>query len=158
MTRDWPARVPGHIISRSTEVGLATMLFWSAGLDPLYAWVVRLHLLPAIQLRQIRFDFDERGSPSAVVAWAYLSDDVAREMTENPRRALHRSEWNEGANPWIVAAFGHATHVAGLLRKMLREEFRDAAEVRGFQRQRDGSIRRLRTWRHARPAAANRRD
>lgn len=54
--------------------------------------------------------FDFRGGPIAYIVWAYLADDTALALARSGQAALHYSEWNEGAQLWLIevcAPYGH---------------------------------------------------
>ena len=100
-------------------------------------------LWPAIQLDQIAFSFNSQGVPLACATWAYLTDDVGREVASDPGRLLDLGEWNEGANLWIIdviAPFGHARSFLSTLAATRLARF---GEAWGLRRNRDGSIRRV---------------
>lgn len=150
----WPERVPRLVVERSAQVGFATQIFWRSGMPPAQSWLVPAHVVPAIALRQAAFGFDVNGVPEALISWAYLTEDVSAELARDPGRALHPSEWNEGTELWILALFGAPGRAGPLLRRTLHERLSRFSRVRGFQRNPDGSIRRLldrsrKVWRTA---------
>lgn len=66
-------------------------------------------LIPAITLKQIKFNLNERGIPTSFITWAYVSESTLQKLRHNPDYLLHFSEWNEGTNVLImdiVAPFG----------------------------------------------------
>jgi hemolysin-activating ACP:hemolysin acyltransferase len=97
---------------------------------------------PAVRLSQIDFCFDTRGAPLAYATWAFLSDEVSIDFATNERRLLHLSEWNEGANLWII----DVVSPVGAMRMMaarLKQRFRAQPRVRALHRGEDGAIRRV---------------
>jgi hemolysin-activating ACP:hemolysin acyltransferase len=143
MSRPWPETVPPAFVTRATLVGFASHVFWRSGTVQNLAWTIPDHVLPALALRQIEFGFDAKGMPESLIAWATVSDEVAAELTENPARRLHMSEWNEGLNLWIVALIAGPRRGAPLLRRLLRGRLAGFERIRGHQRNRDGTIRRF---------------
>jgi hemolysin-activating ACP:hemolysin acyltransferase len=136
--------VPEFVVERAAQIGFATQIFWRSGMLPSQSWLIPVFVPPAIALRQVAFDFDVHGVPRALIAWAYLTETVSAELTANPWRELHVSEWNEGTELWIVALLGSPDGACRLLRRMLRGRLSGFSRVRGFQRNPDGSIKRLR--------------
>jgi hemolysin-activating ACP:hemolysin acyltransferase len=141
MTEDrWPESVDAEVVNRAAQIGFASQILWR---NPAYApcmWMIPALLGPAIALRQVAFDFDAAGLPRAVVAWAYLSERVSIDFASNPGRPFHISEWNEGADLWVMALFASPGSAAPLLRKLLARDWRGAERIRGFGRGTDGRI------------------
>ena len=139
----WPENLPAPVIERSTHIGICSQIFWQSGLPHGLGWMIPLYLGPAIALRQIAYDFHHGRTPSAVISWAFLSDDVQSEYIRDPKRPLHISEGNEGTNLWIMCLFGRPGSRAALLRRTLNNRFGSHQTVSGYQRAANGVVRRL---------------
>lgn len=81
---------------------------------------IQAYILPAIQLGQVALVADSRGNPVAYATWAYVSDDVLEELSQNPDRILHVSEWNEGDNLCIIDVVALRNSVWRLIREIGR--------------------------------------
>lgn len=78
-------------------------------------------LEPPIRLGQIRFIFNGSGTATGYVAWAFLTDEVFKEIDAGPARTLHLGEWNEGSKLVIMDV---VINVGGAMQ--LLGEFREA--------------------------------
>jgi cytolysin-activating lysine-acyltransferase len=143
VSRPWPDHVPAWALDRATQIGFATQIFWRSRMAPAQSWLIPTYMVPAIALRQAEFDFGANGMPEAVIGWAFLSEAVSQELARNPWRQLHTSEWNEGTELWILALLGGPGKAAPLLRRVLRGRLGGFRRIRGYQRNPDGSIKRL---------------
>ncbi|MDD7973821.1 toxin-activating lysine-acyltransferase [Roseinatronobacter alkalisoli] len=74
----------------------------------------RTEVLPALWAGQCRFYVTQEGVPTAMVTWAWLSEDVERDIHASGR-SLSRSEWTCGDrlffNDWITP-YGNIREVA----------------------------------------------
>ncbi len=104
---------------------------------------IAVQTMTAVKLNQVCVMFNQRGEPSGYALWAFLSDEVAAEMTSNPDRILHYSEWNEGLNLWILDFVAPAGQVRELAHKLRDEVLKDFKRVHGVRTRADGSIRKL---------------
>lgn len=90
------------------------------GLVNLKLWVV-----PAIELDQIKIFYDERGAPTAYVTWAFVSDRSLRMLELGEVFYLNIHEWLGGEHFWItdlVAPPGTGLQVLRFIRdEILRE-------------------------------------
>jgi hemolysin-activating ACP:hemolysin acyltransferase len=81
---------------------------------------------PALQHRQCRIFFNQRGDPVAYVIWATLAPEVEAEFLRTGAWRLHISEWNEDGMPWVIdlcAPFGHFGFVVRALLETTFAEF-----------------------------------
>lgn len=140
-----PENVSPVLVDRATQLAFSLQILLQSGLRDQMVWIVRDHLIPAITVQQIAFDFDSLGAPRAVIIWAFLSDEVHSEFSANPFRSFHMSEWNEGTNLWIMNLFGRKGFTVSLLRHVLSSRLSSFDAVSGFRRNSDGSIRGLLT-------------
>lgn len=99
--------------------------------------------LPAVRLNQVCVHRNVRGEPVAYAMWAFLSDEVAAEMRNNPDRLLHYSEWNEGLNLWIVDFVALPGYALPLATQMRTGCLRDFERAQGLRTRADGSVRKL---------------
>jgi cytolysin-activating lysine-acyltransferase len=127
---------------RAVQLGYVTQIVMQSTMKQCTVEFLERHFIPPIFSRQIHVSLSNVGAPVAFATWAYVSDHVADELANNPDRTLHRSEWNEGKNLWImdiVAPFGQLTRLISELRLFL-----DGADrVRGIRRGADGTFRRM---------------
>ena len=107
---------------RGAQLGFAIALLYGTSRRAFTIEAAHLWLWPAIELQQIQFLFDGQGGPLAYVTWAYLSPKNSERMRGDEVDYLHLSEWNEGADLWVidvVAPFGHALAVLRAARRAL---------------------------------------
>jgi len=79
-------------------------------------------VMPAIRLGQYQIVYNKRGVPVAYMCWAFLSDEVCNEYLSGSDRLLHISEWNEGANLWvmdIVSPYGFTRELLSIFKKKI---------------------------------------
>ena len=104
----------------------------------------RAEVLPALWAGQCRFYVTQEGLPTAMVTWAWLSEDVEREIHASGR-SLSRSEWACGDrlffNDWITP-YGNIREVA---HDMTHNIFPDQIAT-SLRRNMDGSVRRINRW------------
>ncbi|MBX9798745.1 MAG: toxin-activating lysine-acyltransferase [Burkholderiaceae bacterium] len=87
-------------------------------------------LYPAVQLNQIKFYFDDLGTPVGYIVWAYLADDVQQRYFQTGSFDLHLSEWNEGNSLWILDFVAPKGHLRYILRDLRDRLFREDHSVR----------------------------
>jgi len=153
--RLWPDTVREPFVERACLIGFAMQTLWMSRLPYHQAWIIPAMVVPAITLRQIEFAFSPAGQPEALIAWACVTERVTQELTLDPARPLHISEWNEGSDLWIVAALGVPGRTSSLVRTMPRTTFSNFERIRGIQRRADGTVDRIRAspnpvWHRAR--------
>ena len=104
----------------------------------------RTEILPPLLAGQARFYLTGEGIPGAMATWAWLSEEVEREVHETGR-ALEHEEWRCGSrlffNDW-VAPCGHSREAQ---RDMARSVFPGEAAT-SIRRNPDGSVRRINRW------------
>ncbi|CUH80085.1 toxin-activating lysine-acyltransferase [Tropicibacter naphthalenivorans] len=102
-------------------------------------------IFPALRRGQSRVYLTEQGVPTAMVTWAWLSEEVQQEV-HSTGRALRAAEWTCGDrlffNDWITP-YGNIREV---LHDMLHVVFPDTAEATSLRRNQDGSVRRINRW------------
>lgn len=125
-------------LTRAAQIGFAAQAMWQGGLPYSAGWILPQYVTPAIALGQVAFAFNNQNLAEAVLTWAYLSDQVGAELSLNPLRPLHPSEWNEGLNLWILASLGLPRACAQLLDDTLRGPLRGFEQVNGFEQGLDG--------------------
>lgn len=80
-------------------------------------------------------------SPIGAVLWAVVSDEVDKRLSDisDEQARLSPNEWRSGTVPWIVMAMGDKRVVAGLIKKLSQDVFKDQApKIRS--RDKDGKI------------------
>ena len=104
----------------------------------------RTEVLPALWAGQCRFYVTQEGAPTAMVTWAWLSEDVERDIHASGRSLSHR-EWTCGDrlffNDWITP-YGNIREVA---HDMTHNIFPDQIAT-SLRRNMDGSVRRINRW------------
>ena len=129
-----------------TKVGFALELLAQSNYHKQYPMGNYFHteVLPPILANPVRFYITAAGTPTAMVTWAWLSQEVEQAIHQTGR-ALAEDEWQSGDrlffNDWIApygnirAAMGDiATHV-----------FPDKTAT-SIRRNIDGSIRKINYW------------
>lgn len=120
---------------------------------------VRVEILPALWSGQSRLYLTADGVPTAMVTWAWLSEEVERDVHATGR-ALRDHEWTCGdrlfCNDWITP-YGNLREIA---HDMAHNIFPDEIAT-SLRRNPDGSVRRINRWtgvnrrQSAAPVAAN---
>jgi hemolysin-activating ACP:hemolysin acyltransferase len=87
-------------------------------------WLIRYHLEIPFSCEQIVCQRDESRKLTAFMLWAFVGDDVHRELRTGAVKVLHLSEWTEGLNLW-VKIFSPGS---GLMPVGFRHELRRLAE------------------------------
>ena len=104
----------------------------------------RVEILPALWCGQTRFYLTPDGIPTAMVTWAWLSQEVEREV-HVAGRALSQGEWTCGDrhffNDWITP-FGNIREV---MYDISHNVFPDTV-ASSLRRNPDGSVRRINRW------------
>lgn len=105
---------------------------------------LRAEVLPALWANQARFYRSAEALPVALVTWAWLSEEVEKEV-HTTGRALQRDEWNCGErlffNDWITPY----DNIREVLHDMTHNIFPDEVAT-SLRRRQDGSVRRINRW------------
>ncbi len=113
----------------------------------------RTEILPALWSGQSRFHVTEDCVPTAMVTWAWLSEEVERAIHATGRALCH-DEWTCGdrlfINDW-VAPYGN---IRALTRDIGNNVFPDDVAT-SLRRNPDGSVRRVCRWTGSRLRRAN---
>jgi len=76
----------------AAQLGNVLQLMAATGRSNLSIGALHTWLWPAIKLNQIEFIYaNHRGAPVAYIIWAFLSDDVVKEMKSGSERLLDMS-------------------------------------------------------------------
>jgi cytolysin-activating lysine-acyltransferase len=64
-------------------------------------------------------------APVAAVLWAMVSESIDQRLSTHPDQPLklEPADWRSGRIPWIIAAFGEAKVVGGLLQQLAKTVF-----------------------------------
>ena len=104
----------------------------------------RVEILPALWCGQTRFYLTPEAVPTAMVTWAWLSEEVERDV-HRTGRALAGDEWNCGDrlffNDWITP-YGNIREV---VQNRTHNIFPNEVAT-SLRRNPDGSIRRVNRW------------
>jgi len=104
----------------------------------------RTEVLPALWVNQARLYKTPEDVPVALVTWAWLSEEVEREVHATGR-ALQQHEWNCGDrlffNDWITPY----NNIREVLHDMTHNIFPDEVAT-SLRRRQDGSVRRINRW------------
>jgi cytolysin-activating lysine-acyltransferase len=104
----------------------------------------RTEILPALWVNQSRFYLTEEGIPTAMVTWAWLNEDIQKEVHATGR-ALTRDEWKCGDrlffNDWITPY----KNIREIAHDMTHNIFPDQVAT-SLRRNQDGSVRRINRW------------
>ncbi|WP_299202176.1 toxin-activating lysine-acyltransferase [uncultured Tateyamaria sp.] len=105
----------------------------------------RTEILPPLWENQVKFYVTKNYIPTAMVTWAWLNEDVERDV-HGSGRTLKHEEWNCGRrlffNDWITP-YGNVREV---LHDVLRNLFPDEKSATSIRRNMDGSVRRICRW------------
>jgi len=102
-----------------------------------------------VLLRQFHIFKDAGGSIVGYMTWAFLAEDAARRLTDDPAVLLHLSEWNEGDRLWIMD-FVVLNQDVRRFARLAKQVLRDCSEAWSLRRYEDGSIRKVVHWRELR--------
>lgn len=101
-------------------------------------------VLPALHAGQCRFYLTSENIPTAMVTWAWLSEDVEKDI-HTSGRALKYDEWNCGDrlffNDWITPY----NNIKEVLKDMTHNLFPHEIAT-SLRRRPDGSVRRINRW------------
>lgn len=104
----------------------------------------RVEILPALWCGQCRFYLTDQGTPTAMVTWAWLTDEVQCDL-HHTGRALERDEWSNGSrlffNDWITPF----DNIREVLHDMTNNIFPNELAT-SLRRNSDGSVRRVNRW------------
>jgi cytolysin-activating lysine-acyltransferase len=104
----------------------------------------RVEILPALWCGQTRFYLTEEGVSTAMVTWAWLSEEVERDVHKTGR-ALTEDEWNCGDrlffNDWITPY----DNIREVLHDMTHNIFPNEVAT-SLRRNPDGTVRRVNRW------------
>ena len=107
-----------------------------------------VEIFPALRSRQMHFYLTKEGIPTAMITWAWLNEDVERDIHETGR-ALRTDEWQCGDrlffNDWITP-YGNTRET---VRAVMRELFPEISQATSIRRNPDGSVRKINRWRQA---------
>ena len=116
----------------------------------------RTEILPAIWTQQIRFYLTEEGVPAAMVTWAWVNEDVEKDLHATGR-SLGQGEWQCGKrmfmNDWVPPYGGLGHYV----RDMMDNVFPNVEFASSMRRNLDGSVRRINRWHRPAVRAINRK-
>lgn len=101
-------------------------------------------ILPPLGCNQARFYVMSEGLPTGMVTWAWLSEEVERDV-HTTGRALERGEWSGGDrlffNDWITP-YGN---IKEALHDMTHHHFPNEVAT-SLRRHHDGSMRSINRW------------
>jgi len=105
---------------------------------------INYFILPPIYLNQFRI-YRIKNQPVGWVSWAFLSDELEKELIEN-FRILNLDEWKIGKNVFImdfIAPFGHARKIT----QDLKNNIFPNDLVKGFRLKDDKTVRKVAIYR-----------
>lgn len=104
----------------------------------------RTEILPPLWANQARFYLTAEGMPTAMVTWAWLSEEVEADVHQTGR-ALSKDEWNCGGrlffNDWITPY----NNIREVVLDMRQNVFPNEVAT-SLRRNPDGSVRRINRW------------
>lgn len=105
---------------------------------------LQIEILPPIRKGQVKFYLDEEGMPMAMITWAWLSDEIEKDVISTGR-ALNEDEWFSGeklfCNDWITPCNNLRKVVHDISTNMFPDQI--GTSVR---RNPDGSVRKINRW------------
>ena len=135
--------ISSKLFDEAAALGFVTQILFQTPRNAFRLAAISSQVWPAIRLGQIDILFTNRGVAIGYAIWAFLSDEVSLQVSTDANRILHLSEWNEGANLWImdfVATRGSSRQLAAQLAEESLITYRSARAIR---RNSDGSIKRI---------------
>ena len=68
-------------------------------------------------------------TPIGAILWASVSEDVDKKLsdTSSAQPRIRPQEWQSGSIPWILLAMGDKRVIAGLIKKLSQQVFKDQA-------------------------------
>lgn len=100
-------------------------------------------ILPPLSCNQVRFYVTPEGLPTGMVTWAWLSEQVERDVHASGR-ALDQEEWTSGDrlffNDWITP-YGNIREVLYDINQYFPDEV-----ATSLRRRDDGSVRSVNRW------------
>jgi cytolysin-activating lysine-acyltransferase len=104
----------------------------------------RVEILPALWCGQTRFYLTPEGVPTAMITWAWLSDEVQSEV-HSSGRALRHDEWSCGnrlfCNDWITPYDNIREVVHDMTHNIFPNEI-----ATSLRRNPDGTVRCAKRW------------
>jgi hemolysin-activating ACP:hemolysin acyltransferase len=91
-------------------------------------WLIRYHFEIPFSCGQAACVRDSSEKLVAFMVWAFVGDDVHRELREGAEKILHLSEWNEGLHLWLKIF----SPTSRLIPFTLRREVRNLAKRFGI--------------------------
>ncbi len=137
---------PSLNLDEYTQVGFALELLAQSDYHQQYSVgdYFRTEILPPIWTNQVRFYLTAEGVPTAMMTWAWLSQEVEQEMHQTGR-SLEQDEWQSGErlffNDWI-APYGN---IRSVMHDIATNVFPDKTAT-SIRRNMDGSIRKINYW------------
>ena len=117
--------------------------------------LIRSAIVPPLWYGQCRFYLSEDGRPTGMITWAWLSEEVERDVHATGR-ALTDEEWMSGDrlffNDWITPS---AADMRFIIQDIGHNVFPDGVAT-SLRRNPDGSVRRINRWTGARRRQAAR--
>ena len=108
------------------------------------SYYLPVEILPPLKAGQLRCFIDAEGTPLGLTTWAWLDDDLKRDIHDSGR-ALQPDEWTGGQHPfvndWITE---HRAFRAVMTEK--RDVLFPDHIVSSLRRNPDGSVRRVNKW------------
>ncbi len=105
---------------------------------------LQTEVFPAFWHRQYRFYFDDGQKPTALITWAWITEEVERDVHATGR-ALGQREWTGGDriffNDWITPY----NNIREVMYDISHNVFPDVVAT-SLRRNPDGSVRRINRW------------
>jgi cytolysin-activating lysine-acyltransferase len=136
-----------RMMNRYEQVGLVTELACKSSYRLLPIARLSIWVFPAIAHGQVKFAFDESGSPIGYWTWAWLASDASKRLIKDPGATLHESEWNEGDDLWIMDFSIQRGYLRDVIRYMREVQFSDVPQAYSLRRFKDGTLKKMSRWR-----------
>ena len=130
-----------------TQVGFALELLAQSKYHQQYPMgdYLRTEILPPIWANQIRFYLTAEGVPTAMVTWAWLSQEVEQEVHQTGR-GLTEDEWQSGQRLFINDWVTPYNNLREVYLDMKNNVFPHVPNATSLRRNRDGSVRKVNRW------------
>lgn len=104
----------------------------------------RTEILPAFWANQVRFYLNQESIPTAMVTWAWISEDVEKDIHATGR-ALAPREWNCGTRLFVNDLIAPYSNSRDVINDIIGNVFANYRAT-SLRRHPDGSIRRVNHW------------
>jgi cytolysin-activating lysine-acyltransferase len=104
----------------------------------------KMEILPPIWAEQVKFYISPNGSPTAMITWARLDEEVEKDVIKTGR-VLQQYEWNCGTNLFFNDWITPYNNIREIMHDMTHKVFPNEVAT-SLRRNTDSSVRRVNRW------------